>query len=44
MKRSAPKFDVDWLKLGGVFIVKVTNQVISTYAGWKVWWKEEQKN
>jgi hypothetical protein len=34
----------DWLNKSGVFIVKVTNQVISTYLRWKMWRKEEQNN
>jgi hypothetical protein len=31
IKRSVPTFDMDRLKMNGVFIVKVKNQVMDTY-------------
>jgi hypothetical protein len=44
IKGSVPTFDVNWLKRSSVFVVKVTNEVITTYLRWKMWRKEEQKN
>jgi hypothetical protein len=44
IKGSAPVFDVGWLNMIGVFVVKATNKMINTYLRWKVWRKEEQKN
>jgi hypothetical protein len=44
IKRSVPTFEVDWLDMNGVFVVKVTNQVMSTYLHLKVRQNEEQRN
>jgi hypothetical protein len=35
-KGSVPTFDVDLLTRSSVFVVKVTNLVISTYLRWKM--------
>jgi hypothetical protein len=35
-KGSVPAFDVDRLNRSGIFVVKVTNQVIGTYLRWQM--------
>jgi hypothetical protein len=44
IKRSVLKFEVGLLDMNGVFIVKVSNQVVSTYLHLKVRRQEDQKN